>query len=149
MTQAARDRLFLLVSGAVVAAAVATGLFRLGPPKQQREIAQDQARISNLLQIAQTIQGRHLRGPIPASLSALRESAPYLQVADPLTSEPYEYRVIDESHYTLCAVFQRPSGEAFDRPQTGAPPAFWNHPAGRYCFPFDASVAVPFTRFNR
>ena len=48
---------------------------------------------------------------------------------DPDTGVAYEYRVVDENHYELCATFARRREADRD--------VFWNHPAGRHCFTFD------------
>jgi hypothetical protein len=44
-------------------------------------------------------------------------------------SGPYEYRVIDDRHYEVCATFQRASAES-SRGSEG----FWSYVPGRRCF---------------
>lgn len=51
---------------------------------------------------------------------------------DPVTREPYEYRITGPRRFEVCATFDRPS-----RPELAGD--FWFHEAGRRCFSFDVT----------
>jgi len=75
--------------------------------------------------------GPKLIRPLPCKLEELVESAEYLRLKlhDSATGSPYEYEVLGEGRFRLCATFQ------FDRDERTE--VMWNHPAGRSCFEFD------------
>ena len=52
------------------------------------------------------------------------------QPIDPITLTPFDYQVIDQTTYELCAVFEL----ADDRTQQAWVDPFWQHPAGQHCF---------------
>ena len=150
MTKRAREQLFLAISGVAIAAGLAVGFLRLGPPSRQREFEADAKRIENLYQIAQRIRlHRYLPGneqKMPASLDEIRQKV-VIQTTDPVTSRPYEYRVKSGLEYELCAVFDTDTRDAIDQPPAGSPASFWNHPRGRHCFQIDAGTDVPFYHY--
>jgi len=76
---------------------------------------------------------KHAR--VPSSLDEMLESPGMaVQSRDPLTGQPYSFRVLGVKTYELCADFQRESSEAnsesFGR--------FWSHGTGRRCFRLEA-----------
>ncbi len=54
---------------------------------------------------------------------------------DPVTHEPYRYRVVDSLRFELCATFVSADsvGPFEDRANE-----FWRHGPGRHCFTFRA-----------
>ena len=70
--------------------------------------------------------------PLPATLQDVRANSRQRQprVLDPETGKPYEYSVTGDSTFRVCANFADARNEPAD--------IAWNHPAGRYCFDFDA-----------
>lgn len=145
MTKRAREQTFVAISGVAVAAALALGFFRLGPPSQQRAFEADLRRVEDLNRIAwqiRRLQNREAetRPPLPASLGELRASAPGLRFEDPVTLRPYDYRPIGGQEYELCAVF---TTSAPDSSQRGSEAAFWSHPSGLHCFRLDAGINPP------
>jgi hypothetical protein len=65
---------------------------------------------------------------LPQHLDELRDVA----LADPISRSAYEYHTAQANGYELCATFALAS-EAIPRSSA------WSHPAGHYCFRFDAS----------
>ena len=106
-----------------VAAAVAAGFAVVGSPAIQREHRLDDKRIEDLADL-QLAVGTYRDGHngLPKSLDELGGPA---RVRDPLTSQPYEYLVLGDDRFQLCATFQQRSNERA---------GFWHHDAGRYCF---------------
>ena len=129
MTAPSLRTLVGVIAIAVVAAGVVYGLMRVGPPSIERERRLDERRVDDLRQIADAIDLHWTRrGSLPAALDALPDPvASDASFSDPATRQSYEYRILTESTFELCASF----GTDRLRPSTDV---FWSHPTGRYCF---------------
>jgi len=119
----------------VVLGSIAGGFFIVGTPAEQRDRRFDERRVSDL----QTLQWRifdHWRQKekLPENLAELKDSiSGFSAPTDPQTEEPYEYRVLDELTFELCAVFKTSSREfASSRQKTYQ--ENWEHEKGRTCF---------------
>ncbi len=128
------------VAGAVLAvvalAAIVAGLVLLGSPAQERARRLDERRVQDLLVIAGAVDLYWTRrGALPSSLDDLSsEPGAKIAVADPRTSQAYEYRPVAERTYELCARFEAESPAS----PRGVRDEFWSHGAGRQCFSRDA-----------
>jgi hypothetical protein len=68
-------------------------------------------------------------GELPESFDVLVEGNRLRDLpSDPVTAERYEYEILDDSRYRLCAEFARAL------PEDRADRDFWWHPPGRHCF---------------
>ena len=129
MTARSPRNLVGVLAVVVVAVAVVYGLMRVGPPSVERERRLDERRVEDLRKIADAIDLHWTRrGSLPVALGALSDTvASDASVSDPATGQSYEYRVLTESTFELCASFEtdrsRPSLDVF-----------WSHPMGRHCF---------------
>jgi hypothetical protein len=117
----------------IVIAAAAVGFRLSGSPAAERARRLDVRRVDDLEQISGAIDLYYMRQhTLPGRLTDLGPpSGPRLSIADPATSEPYEYRTLAAKRYELCAAFTAPSDAARYEPQ------FWRHGAGRQCFQSD------------
>lgn len=133
-----RDKLMAGLCTAIVAIMVILGFLHLGPPSVQREFRADGQRLNNLYQLSIEVSSYWTQhaSQLPTSIDQLSGRA-YI---DPISQAPFEYHPKQGSQYELCAVFVRRS----ERQNTAAGPDPWSHPAGRHCFPLDASVAAQF-----
>lgn len=132
----------LLLGGvaAVVAVAVGSALLVLDSPGEERGRRLDERRVADLHELAGAIDAYWTReGALPPDPDALAGwqglEAPR---TDPVTDEPYRYRVTGETTYELCATF---AAEAPGRPARGSwryRTTFWHHPAGQHCFELEA-----------
>ena len=130
---------FGVAAAAVVVVTFCVGLSVAGTPSQQRHIEADLRRVLDLQQIANAIYTTHRRAQaagltasVPAHLSDLApKELRAAQIVDPETRMGYEYRILANDRYELCATF----AEANDPDQTRS----WHHGAGRTCFPFNAA----------
>lgn len=134
-------RRFGWLAAGLVASALIWGLFAVGSPFAERIRKLDQRRLADLQNIVEEMErvvlerrrtdGPKLARPLPSTLEELVESAEYLrlEIRDPETGHPYEYEVLRDGCFRLCATFQ------FDRDERTD--VIWNHPAGRSCFEFD------------
>jgi len=135
------QRLFLGGVTLAVVAAVGVGLYLNGAPSELRLVRLDEQRVQDLRNLATAVDNYHERNALlPVELDQLDEADLWNmnRTSDPETREPYGYRVVDARSYDLCAVFHRASDE---QEYDIALPDFWNHPAGRHCFRFDATDA--------
>lgn len=122
-----------------VAAMIAVGLAGVvvaGSPGDARARRLDQQRLSNLQALATTVElWFQDNGSLPASLEALASgSMGRVDRMDPESAEPYEYRILTERSYELCAVFLQPTSDEPSEPWLEARGEFWRHGAGRHCF---------------
>lgn len=136
MRASAPRRAVAVAAGLVVVAAVVAGLMVLGTPADERSRQVDARRVSDLLDIERgvTLHWRQQAADVrrlPASLDALsRAGTPPVRQRDPITGEPYGYRVLSVSAYELCATFDGDSTEPLATPRRDT----WSHGPGRQCF---------------
>ena len=139
MTRGIGGRLLAGVAVIVVAAAIAGGLRLAGSPGQERQRRLDARRVDDLVEIGRAVDVHHARqAALPRRLADLVDVAGSLDLADPATRQPYEYRVIDPRRYELCATFQRAS-----EPEGSDYRAFWRHGTGRQCFQLNVRKVTP------
>jgi len=139
------NKTFGWVAIAFTIIALVWGIALVGSPGSSRDKKFDEDRVNDLRAIQGEIynitlgQDRYspnglplpVKEPIPATLTDVQAKALYTKVdiTDAQTLEPYGYRVIDATHFELCATFNFPRDEEYD--------IFWNHDAGNKCFAFD------------
>jgi len=138
-------RWFGWVSSIAVAASLVGGLFVVGSPATERVRRLDAQRASDVKIISEEVFNTTvgtawrnpavplaIKQPVPRSLSDLAAGAQRIRprINDPKTGVPYEYQVLGESTFRVCANFEQARDEVAD--------VAWNHPAGRHCFDFDA-----------
>ena len=121
------------VSGALavvlVILGVAAAFSLIGSPRHARMVALDERRANDLRTITTELIDRYVKKPLPATLPQ------DLQLRDPDTKRPYEYRRIDRDHYLLCATFSSRS-ESNDVDSGVWQRQEWKHGAGRTCHVF-------------
>jgi hypothetical protein len=120
---------------ASVLAVIGVALWVIGSPGEERLRRLDDRRVGHLEAIAAAVD-RHFESKrqLPATLEELaRLDRSFDPVTDPVSGQPYEYRVLGERRYQLCAEFQHRSRE---EPQAAWPVSlhFWKHDAARQCF---------------
>lgn len=120
---------FLGFGIAFVVAAIALGLYTIGTPADARARRLDERRVRALQVIAGSIdQYWRDRGQLPPSIAELmRDPRSVSETKDPVSGQPFAYRIAGERRYELCADFAR---EASGLPESRQ----WAHPAGRHCF---------------
>ena len=131
-------RNILVVATSIALVAVIAGVIVLDTPAEARQGQLDRERVSHLQGIMRGTDGfltRYER--LPASMMELAQD-PRIRITptDPGSGQPYEYTILGDERYELCATFDRQSVVPPDSP--GAD--FWTHPAGRYCFELEPHV---------
>ena len=127
------------VATTVIVVAIIAGVIVVGSPAEGRVERIDSGRIDDLEGIVTAMDLFWARNErLPASLEELADDprAP-VTLLDPGSAEPYEYVVLDEDTYQLCAVFDRDSPP----PAPRAAENFWRHRVGRTCFELDVDTS--------
>jgi len=134
-----------VVAGAaivLVAAAIGVGVYLVGPPAEQRLRRLDDRRVEDLGQLREqvrTFADREKR--LPGSLQEIA-FLPDASARDPVTNQPYGYRVTGHDTFELCADFDRPS----DPDRLPFVNNEFRHGVGHTCFP---EVATPLRQLNK
>ncbi len=129
--------LSIIVLGSVIA-----GFFIIGTPFTQRNRRFDEQRVQNLQMLQnQTLNYWTQKGLLPGEISLLNDSiSGFVVPTDPKTNKMYEYRIIDQYAFELCADFEAISdSNSIYSPAKYAMPydSFnqnWNHKAEHTCF---------------
>lgn len=130
---------FSVLSGLVIIIAIVLGFIAGGTPGQARLRNFDLQRVNDLEQISSCISNfAYDNGRLPASFDELKTNARYSYCAgrtsDMETGKDYEYRIISEKEYELCAEFSL-SGSIEFQSRVYSPPSLWeNHDQGRVCY---------------
>ena len=128
-------RAFLGIVVLLVVACLAYSMFLLGTPGEQRSLRFDEQRISDLKNISRNVDLYwETNQNLPESfddMSGPRYSI--FSIHDPESEEEYEYRVIEEVAYELCAIFTTDSAE-IRSPDLRFSEEAWAHGIGRTCF---------------
>ena len=128
-------RALVIAAVVVVVAAVGYSIYVIGTPGQQRDIRLDRERVNDLRRISNNIDTYlELNEEMPASLLDLLGPQYYVRsIEDPDTGAPYEYRILEDTDYELCAIFaaEIPEREVERRPFLET---IWDHGPGRTCF---------------
>ena len=139
MSKKRLSKLVLIASGVsvIVIAAVVIGILLLDSPAQARLRRMDERRVSDLRVLSIAVDAYWTReGRLPVSLDELSvEERIVGELIDPETAQPYEYRVIDDGTYELCATFALDT-ESDDRDYLYR--SIWFHGPGRECFQREA-----------
>jgi hypothetical protein len=126
----------------LVVAAIGVGAYLVGPPAEQRLRRLDERRVDDLEFIQTQVQRfARERKRLPGSLQEV-STIPDSYLRDPVTGQPYTFRVTGPDTYELCADFDRPS----DPDQLRYGQNIGKHGAGHICFPqVEASLRQPRT----
>lgn len=120
----------------VVIAMVIVGVSLLDSPAQERLRRLDERRVDDLRELSNELDFYWTReGTLPGSLEELaNEPGVFVELFDPETGQPYEYRIVGYNTYELCAVFALDTAEEQDRFYKDV----WSHGPGRQCFQLEA-----------
>ena len=131
MSKTSFGLLIIAAFGCVALASIVGGIVLVGSPGEQRLIALDKKRVGDLRWLELAVRRYQTRnGALPASLAVISADQ-VTHINDPVTGEPYTYRVTGEQSFQVCAVFDRRNDEAQKRhPQI----RFNAHEKGFHCF---------------
>jgi len=130
----------LFVWGVILAtlASIVAGFIIAGSPETERLRRLDERRVQDLSQIQNyvTIYWQSEKA-LPGNLAELETTIGVEIPTDPETGAPYEYQVLEDLKFELCATFKTEETSPFPRYFVKEPATIidtWNHPAGYYCF---------------
>mgnify|MGYP001814209776 CR=1 FL=1 len=124
-------KVVLAIATAVVLGSIVAGVLLVGGPAEGRIERLDDERVEDLQGIMRAVD-RYWKDheQLPGTLEDLAaDPREQVNTIDPASAEAYDYAVLDEKTYRLCAVFD---GES--RSRRRAPAGFWSHASGRHCF---------------
>jgi hypothetical protein len=128
------------VAAIVVFATVFGGFFIVGSPQSARELRLDQDRVYDLENIQrEVLEYWRTYETLPAELADLEDELGYFDLPeDPETDTSYEYSIVGDLTFEICAEFSRSSE---DLPAYAVRPTSksfenenWEHDEGRSCF---------------
>lgn len=135
MSRISGIRLFAVAVTLVVVATIVAAIVVLGSPADQRRLRLDEQRVADLIGIKNAVAVYvRQQETLPSDLAALtKQPGIRIKQSDPETGASYEYAVVGERSYRLCAVFAAKSeGDRVPPPYFNE--AGWAHEAGRQCF---------------
>lgn len=129
------NRLFGVMTIAVVITGIVLAFIYLGTPAHQRLVSLDEKRVRDLETIASSLNARYQSTPLPSRLPG------DLVILDDGHNQSYEFHRLDATHYTLCTVFATSysleNGAYSVEGVEGA--ERWRHGVGRTCYKFDVT----------
>jgi len=129
---------WVMVAGVLVVMGVA--IWNAGSPLRARLVRQDAQRVRDLGSIQRNVsQYFDTHGELPRDLVAcdVSPSTSIDNKLDPVTKEPYGYRVVDATHAEILAVFALPT------PREEREDGFWEHGAGPKAFRIEVTRKEP------
>ncbi|RIK01209.1 MAG: hypothetical protein DCC46_01260 [Armatimonadetes bacterium] len=130
-----------------VVSAIVLAFLEIGSPADARRDRSDAIRVERLWSIASAVRSyfeEHKK--LPADLAELTKKDYWSRAneEDPVTKKPFEYRIVDETQFELCATFEmdwtleraRKKGLLYREPLP-----FAEHKKGRQCFTLSAKKA--------
>jgi len=126
----------------IIGGVIIGGFFLVGSPQSQRLLRFDQQRINDLNIIQQEIINYwQQKDTLPQSLDELESDiSGFRPPVDPETGSPYDYRVLGDLTFELCATFKTVGeihAEGYPKPIAPRGDPYqqnWGHGIGRTCF---------------
>ena len=140
-----RMRFFIRSIIVIVGVSILAGFFVAGSPQSERKRRFDEQRVSDLQTIQyQIITYWQAKEKLPPTIEDLRdELLGFIPPIDPETGNSYEYRIVEDKSFELCAIFNTSLSNEYTRDIArpymmipGQPASFeiWQHDAGHTCF---------------
>ncbi|MEK7464456.1 MAG: hypothetical protein AAB617_01620 [Patescibacteria group bacterium] len=140
-------KIFVYTIIVIVLAAIITGFFIVGSPKEERLRKLDEMRVNNLQFLQSEIVNYWTnKGKLPVGLTDLEDSIRGISIPkDPTSVNDYTYGIKGDLAFSLCATFDRPSFVQESNPYPTKPvpvarepyymmPDNWEHGVGFTCF---------------
>lgn len=124
-----------IITGVVLIISFIGAFFLIDSPAMARVKAYDQTRASNLSEIRYTINNYYNENDkLPETLKDLHNQTAFLKITDPKTDKAYEYSIVDELTYELCATFNTSIKDSNEKEQYRFSPDGFIYEEGRNCF---------------
>jgi len=136
--------------GSLVVVLISLGfsLTMVQSPTQARNLRLDNQTINSLSSVDGYMNRYYSeKGKLPADFQVLIKEYALTDkdFANPVTNEKFDFKVVDKTHYELCAVFNASNKEQ-NKNVNYYGSTSWVHDAGKYCFTqkiFETPKAVP------
>ncbi|HET9233488.1 MAG TPA: hypothetical protein VFP10_05055 [Candidatus Eisenbacteria bacterium] len=138
-------RVLTFIASAFVAAVVVASFTIMQSPGTARLKKADATRSDDLASIRMAVRSYYTaEGRLPESLAPLTDRLASNRFRDPLTQQPYEYRILDPGHFELCATFalEAPLDRGMRYFEGGDEVDLGIHGPGRQCFRIAAEPPV-------
>ena len=132
------------IASAFVAAVVVASFTIMQSPGTARLKRADITRSDDLAAIRMAVRSYYkAEGHLPESLAPLTDRLASNRFRDPLTQQPYEYRILDPEHFELCATYALEAPlDAGSRYMEPGEEDLGVHGPGRQCFRIAAAPPV-------
>lgn len=145
MIQDGTVKLQRYIGGGVVLVVLVWGFLLMGSPSFARKLVADRVRIGDLKEWKRGVVNYfEQKRKLPESLLEIdEENFSRRRFEDPTSKTPYEYRVVDQFTFELCATFQLSSEDAerdkWPNGPSGTSDAAkeWRYKPGHHCFRFE------------
>ncbi len=131
-------KIMAVIVAVLVLLALIFGFVTFGSPTQARKIKFDNQRSGDLSNIQNAVTDYYNRNGsiLPKSLPLLSQGSPYYisNLEDPETKADYEYQVVSQNQYKLCATFSLDSSVQDQTDYGYRRSDKWPHGVGRTCF---------------
>jgi hypothetical protein len=126
---------FIIGTSIIVFCLIVIGLFLIGSPSKLRNQNFDKKRVDDLSFIqSEIISYWQLKERLPENLSDLNDPLRNFEVPfDPETKESYDYKVISQEEFEICANFKTEQKIDETKPNFATPYGF-DHGSGNVCF---------------
>lgn len=133
-TNSGKPKLIAELVSVAVLVSVSFGFYTVGTPWQQRSRNLDRERVNNLETIERSVFDYHRKNnQLPKELIGLKDYFSFRPMpVDPEIKTPYEYRVLDQSSFELCATFKTKLVPDYGR--DSRQDRKWDHEPGKKCF---------------
>ncbi len=122
------------IASVIIIGSIVWGFSVLGSPRTQRLVKYDEQKVNDLMNITSGVQNYYsIKGVLPKNFAELATLNYGINQIDPQNQKTYEYRVVDNIHFEVCAEFNKSSVEDNQKsyPYGGTS---WSHVEGRHCF---------------
>jgi hypothetical protein len=130
-------KIYFYCSLILVITAFAYSLFTVESPTETRNRKFDEAIINDFNTITSAIDNYYSNNSkLPANIEELKEDSSYLfikDLKDPESKEDYEYKLINDKEYELCATFKTSNKESEEKEYMDYYERFYSHDTGYQC----------------
>lgn len=135
------SKLIIYISLLIVLIVISWAFILVGSPSLNRRISADRIRISRLSILKNEIQKYYKNNKkLPSEITDLKiNNYSYREDFrnDPITKENFDYHILNQTEFKLCAEFALSSEKAIlEQSRYDTNSELWKHDEGHYCFKF-------------
>ena len=129
-------RIFGISFWVIILVSIVAGFFFIDSPTKVRALREDEERLNRLMNVSYQVEEYNRQNnKMPENLELIKDMVYQDNLVDPITGNRFEYKVLDNSKYQLCADFNFSNREPEGTEKySGYYQPGWLHDAGNYCF---------------